>query len=169
MTDKLLEQVREALPADVFTVNFVRLAGLSKDKARECEEIVRTLLDAALSSVEAALQRPAQAEPQGCHRSHPHENMGAECERLTVTARENNARAGAALQQEGGGVPPSATDILGAVARGWTHAQNQKKEMDPDLAIAIAAEVSALLEWPRPSDSKTQAAPSPTKQEEKRG
>ena len=33
-------------PADAFTVNFVRLAGLSKDKARECEEIVRTVLAA---------------------------------------------------------------------------------------------------------------------------
>jgi hypothetical protein len=40
---------------------------------------------------------------------------------------------------------PSATDILGAVARGWTHGPNQRKKMDPDLAIAIAAEVSALI------------------------
>lgn len=31
--------------------------------------------------------------PTGCHRSHPHENMDAECERKTVEARENNARA----------------------------------------------------------------------------
>lgn len=40
---------------------------------------------------------------------------------------------------------PSATSILGAVARGWCHDKNKNKTMDPDLAIAIAAEVSALL------------------------
>ena len=40
---------------------------------------------------------------------------------------------------------PSAEDLLGAVARGWCHEKNANKVIDPDLAIAIAAEVSALL------------------------
>jgi len=26
--------------------------------------------------------------PQGCHRSHPHENMSAECEKKTIESRE---------------------------------------------------------------------------------
>jgi hypothetical protein len=30
---------------------------------------------------------------KGCHRSHPHEDMDAECERLTRVARQNNAAA----------------------------------------------------------------------------
>lgn len=41
-----MSEMEASLPADCFTVNFVRLAGLTKDKARECEEIVRTVLAA---------------------------------------------------------------------------------------------------------------------------
>jgi hypothetical protein len=33
------------LPYDIFTVNFVRLAGLDKHKARECDLIVRHILE----------------------------------------------------------------------------------------------------------------------------
>jgi hypothetical protein len=36
-------------------------------------------------------------------------------------------------------------ELLGALARGWCHPKNSGKEMDPDLAISIAAEVNALL------------------------
>jgi hypothetical protein len=36
-------------------------------------------------------------------------------------------------------------ELLGAIARGWCHPKNSGKEMDPDLAISIAAEVNALL------------------------
>ena len=35
-------------------------------------------------------------------------------------------------------------DILGAVARGWCSPKNEKKEMDTDLATAIAIEVKKL-------------------------
>ncbi len=38
-----------------------------------------------------------------------------------------------------------AKELLGAIARGWCHPKNEGKVMDPDLAIAIAAEVNALL------------------------
>lgn len=41
---------------------------------------------------------------------------------------------------------PTARDILGAVARGWTHGPNQHKEMDADLAVAIAAEIAAIID-----------------------
>lgn len=37
-------------------------------------------------------------------------------------------------------------DILGAVARGWCHPKNGKKEMDSDLAKAIADEIEMLQE-----------------------
>lgn len=36
-------------------------------------------------------------------------------------------------------------EILGAVARGWCSKENEKKVMDPELAIAIAKEVEALF------------------------
>jgi len=36
-------------------------------------------------------------------------------------------------------------DIQGAVARGWCHKVNEHKVMDPDLALAIASEVAALI------------------------
>jgi hypothetical protein len=39
----------------------------------------------------------------------------------------------------------TAEQILGAVARGWCHPRNKFKVMDPDLAIAIAAEVNAMI------------------------
>lgn len=35
---------REPLPPDAFTVNFMRLTGLDKHTARQCEEIVRLML-----------------------------------------------------------------------------------------------------------------------------
>lgn len=40
--------------------------------------------------------------------------------------------------------PVSWTDLCGAVARGWCHASNANKEMDVDLAFAIADEVQRL-------------------------
>lgn len=40
---------------------------------------------------------------------------------------------------------PTITPIRQAVARGWTHPANSHKVMDPDLAEAIAQEVSALV------------------------
>ena len=42
--------------------------------------------------------------------------------------------------------PLSAEQILGAVARGWCHPTTSSKEMDAELALAIAAEVSALID-----------------------
>lgn len=49
----------------------------------------------------AAVTAPADTQlPQGCHRSHPHENMDAQCERLTVIARENNRRANEQAENE---------------------------------------------------------------------
>lgn len=39
----------------------------------------------------------------------------------------------------------SREDIRGAVARGWCHPENEHKVMDSDLALAIADEVTSLL------------------------
>lgn len=44
--------------------------------------------------------------------------------------------------------PPTATDIeavQGAVARGWCSPENEQKEMDSDLALAIADQVLPLV------------------------
>jgi hypothetical protein len=49
------------LPTDCFAVNFMRLAGLDKHKARECETIARQVLAAAIRAVEA----PAEPSQQG--------------------------------------------------------------------------------------------------------
>lgn len=35
--------------------------------------------------------------------------------------------------------------ILGAVARGWSHPSNSHKEMDSNLAIAISDEIATML------------------------
>ena len=37
--------------------------------------------------------------------------------------------------------------LMGAVARGWCHTQNEHKQMDPDLALAIVEEVEAILSY----------------------
>ena len=42
--------------------------------------------------------------------------------------------------------PLTDAQISGAVARGWCHPRNKFKLMDADLALAIAAEVSALID-----------------------
>jgi hypothetical protein len=41
----------------------------------------------------------------------------------------------------------AAVKIRGAVARAWCHPKNERKEMDPDLALAAADEVLALVGW----------------------
>jgi hypothetical protein len=41
--------------------------------------------------------------------------------------------------------PISEDEILEAIARGWCHAKNVRKEMDGDLASAIASEVSRAI------------------------
>jgi hypothetical protein len=40
--------------------------------------------------------------PQGCHRSHPHENMNAECERKTLEARQLRSAAHTDSAPQGG-------------------------------------------------------------------
>ena len=47
------------------------------------------------------------------------------------------------------------SEIVGAVARGWCSKGNEKKEMDPTLAEAIANEVSVLLSKKLKDKSKT--------------
>lgn len=41
--------------------------------------------------------------------------------------------------------PPAGHEIAGAVARGWCYDRNKRKEMDTELASAIAAEVQQLV------------------------
>ena len=40
--------------------------------------------------------------------------------------------------------PVAWEDILGAIARGWTHDDNKHKTMDVQLAVAIAKEIQEL-------------------------
>ena len=50
-----------------------------------------------------------------------------------------------AIEQAEKQEPVAWDDLLGAVARGWGHSKNAHKEMDSDLALAIAEEVKSLL------------------------
>ncbi len=45
-------------------------------------------------------------------------------------------------------------DVIEAVARGWTHKENENKVMDPTLAKAIAEEVKPLLTEQRRIDAE---------------
>ena len=51
----LAEGASRSIPADAITVNLVRLAGLPKDKARECEQIVRQVLARLIADAAAPL------------------------------------------------------------------------------------------------------------------
>ena len=61
-------------------------------------------------------------------------------------ARELCDALSAALAQPAVAEPLTDEQISGAVARGWCHPRNKFKVMDPDIAIAIADEVSALID-----------------------
>lgn len=41
--------------------------------------------------------------------------------------------------------PVAWEDVLGAIARGWTHDDNKHKEMDVQLAFAIAKEIQDMV------------------------
>ena len=41
--------------------------------------------------------------------------------------------------------PVSWEDVLGAIARGWTHDDNRHKTMDVQLAVAIAKEIQDMV------------------------
>lgn len=50
---------------------------------------------------------------------------------------------------------PPDDELLGAIARGWCHAANAGKVVDPDLAQAIAAEIAALRQPGAPAKPLT--------------
>ena len=44
--------------------------------------------------------------------------------------------------------PAAWEDVLGAIARGWTHDDNKHKPMDVQLAVAIAKEIQDMVSAP---------------------
>ena len=44
--------------------------------------------------------------------------------------------------------PVAWEDVLGAIARGWTHPENARKPMDVQLAVAIAKEIQDMYTTP---------------------
>ena len=48
--------------------------------------------------------------------------------------------------------PVAWEDVLGAIARGWTHEDNKHKTMDVPLAVAIAREVQDMCTAPQPRE-----------------
>jgi hypothetical protein len=44
--------------------------------------------------------------------------------------------------------PAAWEDVLGAIARGWTHPENAQKPMDVQLAVAIAKEIQDMYTTP---------------------
>ena len=55
-----------------------------------------------------------------------------------------NAAIAEAEKQE----PVAWEDVLGAIARGWTHPENAQKPMDVQLAVAIAKEIQDMYTTP---------------------
>jgi len=65
-------------------------------------------------------------------------------EALREHAMREVQRLGQEIEQE----PVALESLLGAIARGWCHEKNANKEMDSDLAMAIATEVKTLYATP---------------------
>ena len=65
-------------------------------------------------------------------------------EALRENAMREVQRLGQEIEQE----PVALESLLGAIARGWCHEKNANKEMDSDLAMAIATEVKTLYTTP---------------------
>ena len=72
---------------------------------------------------------------------------------LGYTADQMRAYALATLQAQPAEV--SDAELLGAIARGWCHPKNSGKEVDADLAAAIAEEIRAILALRPQSESET--------------
>ena len=70
-----------------------------------------------------------------------YEQHGEESDAKVITAlRERLAQ----QEQE----PVAWEDVLGAIARGWTHDDNKHKPMDVQLAVAIAKEIQDMVSAP---------------------
>jgi hypothetical protein len=54
--------------------------------------------------------------------------------------------------------PVAWEDVLGAIARGWTHPENARKPMDVELAVAIAKEIQDMYTAPPQHDFAYQQA-----------
>jgi len=65
-------------------------------------------------------------------------------EALREHAMREVQRLGQEIEQE----PVALESLLGAIARGWCHEKNASKEMDSDLAMAIATEVKTFYTTP---------------------
>jgi hypothetical protein len=65
-------------------------------------------------------------------------------EALKEHAMREVQRLGQEIEQE----PVALESLLGAIARGWCHEKNASKEMDSDLAMAIATEVKTFYATP---------------------
>jgi len=63
----------------------------------------------------------------------------------TTQLTHAKARLDAAEKAAQSAKAPTASDILGAIARAWCHPKNSGKTLDPDLAFAIGAEINALV------------------------
>ena len=53
-----------------------------------------------------------------------------------------------AIEQAERQEPVAWEDVLGAIARGWTHPENARKTMDVELAVAIAKEIQDMYTAP---------------------
>lgn len=81
------------------TVSFPALP-ISAEDERIADAVTRRLRDETDSLCPHGMPKAdnvcgpcSEGRPNRCTRSHPHENMDAECERLTMIARDNNRRA----------------------------------------------------------------------------
>jgi hypothetical protein len=95
-------------------------------------------------ALKLALEALENAEYGDYDKKELNEAITAIKEALREHAMREVQRLGQEIEQE----PVALESLLGAIARGWCHEKNASKEMDSDLAMAIATEVKTLYATP---------------------
>jgi len=67
---------------------------------------------------------------------------------VMVEEKQSMAKRIAELEAQPEQEPVAWEDVLGAIARGWTHDDNKHKPMDVQLAVAIAKEIQDMVTVP---------------------
>ena len=106
--------------------------------------MIKEVLKLALEALEEAWYHVGTFQPTEKAIDLYDEAIAAIKEALKEHAMREVQRLGQEIEQE----PVALESLLGAIARGWCHEKNASKEMDSDLAMAIATEVKTFYATP---------------------
>jgi hypothetical protein len=104
---------------------------MSFDAMKQAVEALETLARYSHPETKIQVRKPRDGGPIVTMYPHKVATEAADALRLAIEQAE---------RQE----PVAWEDVLGAIARGWTHPENARKPMDVELAVAIAKEIQDM-------------------------